>query len=77
MSWSREEVTVLMNEYRKFTNLYNIKSPNYKNRNLRRRALDSILTAFKDVKPSVTLQDLQAKFQALKQNASKERKKCL
>ncbi|CAH2010800.1 unnamed protein product, partial [Acanthoscelides obtectus] len=49
----------------------------YKNRNLRRQALDAIVQALRILKPNVSTQDIQAKFQALKQNASKERRKCL
>ncbi|CAH1957435.1 unnamed protein product [Acanthoscelides obtectus] len=77
MSWNREEVTLLLEEYQKWPNLYKVKSANYKNRNLRRQALDAVVQALRSLKPNVTAQDVQAKFQALKQNASKERRKCL
>ncbi|VEN50461.1 unnamed protein product [Callosobruchus maculatus] len=77
MSWTREQVTVLLEEYRKWPNLYKVKSVNYKNRNKRREALDSIVDAVKTVKSDVTSADIQSKFQALKQNAQRERKKCI
>lgn len=77
MSWNKIEVTALLEEYRKWPNLYKIKSVNYKNRNLRRTALEAIVNTLKGIKPDVTLQDVQTKFQALKQNATKERRKCI
>nr|CAH7717056.1 unnamed protein product [Callosobruchus chinensis] len=77
MSWTREQVTVLLEEYRKWPNLYKIKSVNYKNRNKRREALKAIYNALKNLKGDVTIADIQSKFQALKQNAQRERRKCL
>nr|CAH7768111.1 unnamed protein product [Callosobruchus chinensis] len=77
MSWTREQVTVLLEEYRKWPNLYKIKSVNYKNRNKRREALEAIYNALKNLKEDVTIGDIQSKFQALKQNARHERRKCL
>nr|CAH7743079.1 unnamed protein product [Callosobruchus chinensis] len=77
MSWTREQVTVLLEVYRKWPNLYKIKSVNYKNRNKRREALEAIYNALKNLKGDVTIGDIQSKFQALKQNAQRERRKCL
>nr|CAH7724336.1 unnamed protein product [Callosobruchus chinensis] len=77
MSWTREQVTVLLEEYRKWPNLYKIKSVNYKNRNKLRKALEAIYNALKNLKGDVTIGDIQSKFQALKQNAQRERRKCL
>lgn len=76
MSWSRAETTALIEEYRKWPNLYSVTSANYKNRNLRKVALDSIVMSLKEIKPDVTALEVQNKFQALKQTAVKENKKC-
>lgn len=76
MSWSRAETTALIEEYRKWPNLYKITSANYKNRNLRRSALEAIVMSLKDIKPDLTTSEVQNKFQALKQTAVKEMKKC-
>ncbi|KAB0795815.1 hypothetical protein PPYR_09876 [Photinus pyralis] len=56
--------------------MYKIKSANYKNRNLRKKALDAIQSELIKIKPDVTIQKIQNKFQSLKQNANKEFKKC-
>ncbi|KAF5281591.1 hypothetical protein FQA39_LY17763 [Lamprigera yunnana] len=75
MSWSREEVICLIEEYRKWPNLYTVKSVNCKNRNLRKTALESIENSLKKSKPNITSTEIQNKFQSLKQNALKEYKK--
>ncbi|KAF5281185.1 hypothetical protein FQA39_LY17856 [Lamprigera yunnana] len=75
MSWSRKEVICLIEEYRKWPNLYKVKSVNYKNRNLRKTALESIENSLKKSKPNITSTEIQNKFQSLKQNALKKYKK--
>ncbi|KAF5297596.1 hypothetical protein FQA39_LY12072 [Lamprigera yunnana] len=75
MSWSHEEVICLIEDYRKWLNLYKVKSVNYKNRNLRKTALESIENSLKKSKPNITSTEIQNKFQSLKQNALKEYKK--
>ncbi|KAF5275625.1 hypothetical protein FQA39_LY06737 [Lamprigera yunnana] len=75
MSWSREEVICLIEEYRKWPNLYKVKSVNYKNRNLRKTALESIENSLKKSNPNIASTEIQNKFQSLKQNALKEYKK--
>lgn len=77
MSWSRNEVSLLIEEYQKWPNLYKAKSPHYKNRNMRNNALLSIQKALAEVKPDVTVNEIQAKFQGIKTNFIRERKKQL
>ncbi|KAF5303908.1 hypothetical protein FQA39_LY01693 [Lamprigera yunnana] len=74
MSWSREEVICLIEEYRKWPNLYKVKSVNYKNRNLRKTALESIENSLKKSKRNITSTEIQNKFQSLKQNAKEYKK---
>ncbi|KAF5297339.1 hypothetical protein FQA39_LY12178 [Lamprigera yunnana] len=75
MSWSHEEVICLIEEYRKWPNFYKVKSVNYKNRNLRKTALESMENSLKKSKPNITSTEIQNKFQSLKQNALKKYKK--
>ncbi|KAM0734606.1 hypothetical protein ACS0PU_011425 [Formica fusca] len=64
MSWSREQVTCLLTEYKKYPCLYVVKSINYKNKD----ALEKILSELKCLRPNVTIAEIKNKYGALRSN---------
>ncbi|KAB0802702.1 hypothetical protein PPYR_04888 [Photinus pyralis] len=75
MSWSKEQCQVLLQEYQKYPCLYAIKTPLYRNKHARLDALQKIQAVVKEVKPSVSVQDIKLKFNGLKTNFMTEYKK--
>ncbi|XP_031331763.1 uncharacterized protein LOC116162167 isoform X3 [Photinus pyralis] len=68
MSWSREQVTMLIEVYKNHPYLYVVKSPQYKNKHARNAALTDICSKLEAVKAGVTIADVKNKFAALRQN---------
>ncbi|XP_031327891.1 uncharacterized protein LOC116176413 isoform X1 [Photinus pyralis] len=68
MSWSREQVTMLIEVYKNHPCLYVVKSPQYKNKHARNAALTDICSKLEAVKAGVTIADVKNKFAALRQN---------
>ncbi|KAB0803760.1 hypothetical protein PPYR_00730 [Photinus pyralis] len=66
MSWSRKEVSVLIEAYQKHACFYATKSPQYKNKHARLEALNNILNELVPVKPGVTINEIKSKFFSLK-----------
>ncbi|XP_044749767.1 uncharacterized protein LOC123310365 [Coccinella septempunctata] len=75
MSWSRDQVSLLIEEYHKYPCLYAVKSPMYKNEHARNTAIEAIEASLKTLRPSVTSQEIKSKFQALKTNFLNEHRK--
>ncbi|XP_031349251.1 uncharacterized protein LOC116175315 [Photinus pyralis] len=75
MSWSREQCEILIQEYQKHPCLYATKSVLYKNRHARQHALEKIEAVLKEVRPSVTINEIKTKFGGLKTNFLNEYKK--
>ncbi|KAF5284283.1 hypothetical protein FQA39_LY04576 [Lamprigera yunnana] len=68
MSWTREQVIIIIDGYRKHPCLYAVKSKNYKNKHARTQALEKILKDVRAVKPEVSILEIKNKFNALKTN---------
>ncbi|KAF5297049.1 hypothetical protein FQA39_LY12263 [Lamprigera yunnana] len=69
MSWSRDKVGLLIDEYKKYPCLYATKSKEYKNKRARGRALQNIETELRMIKPNdVTANDIKIKFHDIKTN---------
>ncbi|KAK4881334.1 hypothetical protein RN001_004653 [Aquatica leii] len=77
MSWSREQVVVLIEEYMKYICLYAVKTKAYMNKHLRQHALENILDVTKSIKPSVTITDIKNKLNGLKATFLTEHRKLL
>lgn len=75
MSWSREQVEILLEEYEKFPCLYAIQSPLYKNKHARLDALEKIQEALRIVKPNISIIDIKAKLNGLRNTFFAEKKK--
>ncbi|XP_044744758.1 uncharacterized protein LOC123306703 [Coccinella septempunctata] len=75
MSWSRDQVSLLIEEYHKYPCLYAVKSPMYRNKHARNTAIEAIEASLKTLRPSVTSQEIKSKFQALKTNFMNEHRK--
>ncbi|XP_044744272.1 uncharacterized protein LOC123306368 [Coccinella septempunctata] len=75
MSWSRDQVSLLIEEYHKYPCLYAVKSPMYKNKHARNTAIEAVEASLKTLRPSVTSQEIKSKFQALKTNFLNEHRK--
>ncbi|KAF5294811.1 hypothetical protein FQA39_LY00295 [Lamprigera yunnana] len=74
MSWSRDEVGLLIDEYKKYPCLYATKSKEYKNKHARGRALQNIEAELRVIKPYVTPNDIKIKFHSIKTNFLEHRK---
>ncbi|KAL1498404.1 hypothetical protein ABEB36_009210 [Hypothenemus hampei] len=77
MSWSREQCELLIDEYQKYPCLYAVKSNLYKNKHARNKALESITSILKSIKPNVTLNEIKQKLAGLKSTFLAEHKKSL
>lgn len=77
MSWSHEQVNVLIEEYHKHPCLYAVKSQLYTNKHARQSALEEVNRALKVVRPSVTIAEIKSKFAGLKATFLNEHKKHL
>lgn len=75
MSWSREQVEILLEEYEKYPSLYAIQNPLYKNKHARLEALQKIQGVLCIVKPNVTIADIKAKLTGLRNTFFAEKKK--
>ncbi|KAF5282485.1 hypothetical protein FQR65_LT14294 [Abscondita terminalis] len=75
MSWSREQVSCLIEAYEKHRCLYAVKSKEYKNKHSRTRALEDIQKLLVVIKPNVNVNDIKAKFHGLKTNFLTEYRK--
>lgn len=75
MSWSRQEVHLLIQEYQKHPCLYAVKTPAYKNKHARIQALNQIHTNLRKLKPEVSINDIKTKFAALKSTFLNEHRK--
>ncbi|KAF5294712.1 hypothetical protein FQA39_LY00196 [Lamprigera yunnana] len=75
MSWSRDEVGLLVDEYKKYPCLYATKSKEYKNKHARGRALQNIEAELCVIKPDVTANDIKIKFHSIKTNFLAEHRK--
>ncbi|KAF5297045.1 hypothetical protein FQA39_LY12259 [Lamprigera yunnana] len=75
MSWSRDEVGLLIDEYKKYPCLYATKSKEYKYKHARERALQNIEAELRVIKPDVTANDIKLKFHGIKTNFLAEHRK--
>lgn len=75
MSWSREQVICLINEYEKHPVLYNTKLATYKNKHARSEALQNIIEVLKEIRPSTSANEIKNKFGALRSNFLSEHRK--
>ncbi|KAF5271851.1 hypothetical protein FQA39_LY07991 [Lamprigera yunnana] len=75
MSWTREQVIIIIDGHRKHPCLYAVKSKNYKNKHARTQALEKILKDVRTVKPEVSILEIKNKFNALKTNFMMEHRK--
>lgn len=75
MSWSRDQVNILIEEYKKHPCLFAVKSKDYKNKHARNKALELVHGAFREVKPAVTIAEIKTKFHGLKTNFMAEHRK--
>ncbi|KAK9873635.1 hypothetical protein WA026_023420 [Henosepilachna vigintioctopunctata] len=75
MSWSKDQVIILIEEYQKHECLYAVKSKLFKNRHARQKALEEIQSILKKIRPEVNISEIKSKFQALKSNFITEYKK--
>lgn len=75
MSWSQEQVTLLIESYKEEICLYQVKSTEYKNKHARQAALERIKQNLVLCKPDVTINDIKNKFSALRQNFNVEHRK--
>ncbi|KAF5305392.1 hypothetical protein FQA39_LY09221 [Lamprigera yunnana] len=75
MSWTREQLIIIIDGYRKHPCLYAVKSKNYKNKHARTQALEEILKDARTAKPEVSILEIKNKFNALKTNFMMEHRK--
>nr|CAI5842497.1 unnamed protein product [Callosobruchus analis] len=75
MSWSREQVQALIEQYRQNPCLYAVRSAAYKNRHARQAALETIHANIAALRPSVTMAEIKTKFQGLRSTFTAEHKK--
>ncbi|CAH1107762.1 unnamed protein product [Psylliodes chrysocephalus] len=75
MSWTRQEVSILIEEYQKYPCLYQVKDKQYKNKHARMRALVSIKNALTPMKEDVEIPEIKSKFNNLKTNVLQEYRK--
>lgn len=75
MSWSRQQVSRLIELYEQHECLYVIKSRLYHNRVARTNALEAIRKQLIQAKPDVTVADIKNKFNALRTNFLNEYRK--
>ncbi|KAF2885045.1 hypothetical protein ILUMI_21161 [Ignelater luminosus] len=77
MSWSKQQVKLLINEYKKLACLYAVKSLYYKNKHARNSAVTAIQKALTEIKQKVTVDEIKAKFHGLKNTFLTEYRKHL
>ncbi|KAF5294518.1 hypothetical protein FQA39_LY13372 [Lamprigera yunnana] len=75
MSRSRDEVGLLIDEYKKYPCLYATKSKEYRNKHARGRALQNIEAELRVIKPDVTANYIKIKFHGIKTNFLAEHRK--
>ena len=77
MSWSKQEVSLLIEEYQKHTCLYNAKHVMYKNKHTRTQAMELITMSMQELRPGVTTHVIKTKLNGLRNTFFTERKKYL
>lgn len=77
MSWSNEQISLLINLYKNYPCLYVMKNKDYHNRKLRNSALQKIAEGLKHLRPKTIEAEVQKKFMGLRTTYSSERKKVL
>ncbi|KAK5648030.1 hypothetical protein RI129_002922 [Pyrocoelia pectoralis] len=75
MSWNREEVLLVIEQYQKWPCLYAVRSKEYKNKHARVKALEEVFQAVKLVKPSISQTEIKTKFANLKTTFMQEYRK--
>lgn len=70
-----EEVCNFIEEYRALPALWNTKSAYYKNKSLKTKAYDKLLTTYKLLKPEATLDEMKRKISNLRTSYKRELKK--
>ncbi|CAG9820734.1 unnamed protein product [Phaedon cochleariae] len=75
MSWSKEQVICLIDEYRKYPCLYAVKSKLYSNKHARQEAFEKIESALKSLRSSVTVMEIKVKLAGLRATYISEYKK--
>lgn len=66
MHWRPDQVAVLIDEYRKYPELYNPKNLYYTQRKIRSKATVNILEVLKKIRPDVTEKELLNKMASLR-----------
>lgn len=77
MSWSKQQVELLIDEYKKHSCLYAVKSTYYKNKHARNSALRAIQKALTQIRSTVTIDEIKAKFHGLENTFLAEYRKHL
>ncbi|KAK4885920.1 hypothetical protein RN001_002191 [Aquatica leii] len=77
MSWSHEQVNILIEEYSKHSCLYAVKSKQYTNKHARQSSLEEIKKILVAIRPSVTVNEIKTKFAGLKATFMNEHRKHL
>lgn len=66
MSWSHEQVDILIEMYRIRPCLYDVKSPAYKNRLLRNKAYEEIQQELRAIRPATNVVEIKSKINGLR-----------
>ncbi|KAK9719192.1 Alcohol dehydrogenase transcription factor Myb/SANT-like [Popillia japonica] len=77
MSWSRQQVELLIEGFQNNPCLCDVKAKNYKNKYARNEALKNILEMVLPIKKDVTINDLKTKWNGLRTNFLHEHKKVI
>lgn len=77
MSWTKEQIELLITEYEKYPCLWEIKNPQYHNRAKRTAAISNILVEIKSVRPNTTENEIVKKWTGLRNTYISEHKKVL
>lgn len=75
MSWPREQVSALIEEYKNNPCLYAVKSAQYKNKHARQDAWSTICNTLKEIRPTTTISEIKNKVNALRTNFMTEFRK--
>ncbi|KAL1516370.1 hypothetical protein ABEB36_000289 [Hypothenemus hampei] len=77
MSWTNEQIVVLIESYKKHQCLYEVKNKNYHNKHIRNLALQEILQNVKKIRSHTSYAEIQKKFQGLRSTYAIERRTVL
>ncbi|KAK4881200.1 hypothetical protein RN001_004519 [Aquatica leii] len=72
MSWTRPQITALIDLYRDRDVLYKIKSSLYHNKSARVQALNQIVGGLQEIRPGTTINDVKIKINSLRTQFNKE-----